>query len=72
MSIRQNIAIATNSNSKKVIVTINIDIIFDHRIFVSREMSENVGNLMSDIVGKCRKMSEKFLHLSRIWIFKRF
>ncbi|CUR32499.1 hypothetical protein [Planktothrix tepida] len=55
MSIRQNIAIATNSNSKKVIVTINIDIIFDHRIFVSRILSENVGNLMSDIVGKCRK-----------------
>ncbi|WP_254174167.1 hypothetical protein [Planktothrix pseudagardhii] len=69
---RQNLAIATDSSSKKVIVTINIDIIFDHRIFVSRKMSENVGNLMSDIVGNCRKLSEKFLHPSKLWIFKRF
>jgi len=39
-----------------VIVTINIDIIFEHHIFVSRILSDIVGILMSDIVGYCHKI----------------
>jgi hypothetical protein len=56
LSISKNTDIATDSSSKEVIVTINIDIIFDHQIFVSRILSDIVGILMSDIVGYCRKI----------------